>query len=197
MGTVVEGIAVVAGRTVKVHADFASDHVALRGGLKGEHPYATVAVVSSAGGILRLQVAGAVAEFPLEEKADSVAQRIRNPPTVLDKLGLRAGLRVHCITLPADLQADIDRLGVLGGRANLDAVLLGADKLADLARIVTLRERLAPEGALWVIYPKGRRDPGEADVIAAGRDAGLKDVKVARVSATHTGLKFVIPLSQR
>jgi hypothetical protein len=197
MGTVVEGTAVVAGRTVKVHADFASDHVVLRGGLKGEHPYATVAVVSSAGGILRLQVAGAVAEFPLEEKADSVAQRIRNPPTVLDKLGLRAGLRVHCIALPADLQADIDRLGVLGGRANLDAVLLGADKLADLARIATLRERLAPEGALWVIYPKGRRDPGEADVIAAGRDAGLKDVKVARVSATHTGLKFVIPLSQR
>ncbi|MEA3144576.1 MAG: hypothetical protein QOG31_1900 [Thermoplasmata archaeon] len=197
MGTVVEGTAVVAGRTVRVHADFASDHVTLRGGLKGEHPYATVAVVSSAGGILRLQVAGAVAEFPLEEKADSVAQRIRNPPTVLDKLGLRAGLRVHCIALPADLQTDVDRLGVLGGRANLDVVLLGADKLADLARIATLRERLAPEGALWVIYPKGRRDPGEADVIAAGRDAGLKDVKVARVSATHTGLKFVIPLSQR
>ncbi|HUR63501.1 MAG TPA: hypothetical protein VM241_03370 [Candidatus Thermoplasmatota archaeon] len=197
MGTVVEGTAVVAGRTVKVHADFASDHVVLRGGLKGEHPYATVAVVSSAGGILRLQVAGAVAEFPLEEKADGVAQRIRNPPTVLDKLGLRAGLRVHCIALPADLQADIDRLGVLGGRASLDAVLLGADKPADLARIAALRERLAPEGALWVIYPKGRRDPGEADVIAAGRDAGLKDVKAARVSATHTGLKFVIPLSQR
>jgi hypothetical protein len=104
---------------------------------------------------------------------------------------------VQCIALPADLQADIDRLGVAGGRSNLDAILLGADKPADLARIATLRERLAPDGALWVVYPKGRREGGEMDVIAAGRDAGLKDVKVARVSPTHTGLKFVIPLSQR
>jgi hypothetical protein len=197
VGTVVEGTATVAGRTVKVHADFASDHVVLRGGLKGEHAYATVAVVSSAGGILRLQVAGAVAEFPLEEKAERIAQRIRSPPTVLDKLGLRAGLRVQCLALPAELQADVDRLGVTGGRANLDALLLGAEKLADLDRIPALRGRLAPDGALWVIYPKGRKQLTEGDVIGAGRDAGLKDVKVARVSATLTGLKFVVPLSQR
>jgi hypothetical protein len=197
MGTVVEGTAVVAGRTVKVQADFASDHVVLRGGLKGEHAYATVAVVSSAGGILRLQVAGAVAEFPLEEKAERVAQRIRSPPTLLDKLGLRAGLRAQCLALPADLQADVDRVGLTGGRSNLDVVLLGVEKAADLARIAALRERLAPTGALWVVYPKGRKEPSEADVIGAGRDAGLKDVKVARVSATHTGLKFVVPLSQR
>ncbi|MEA3203750.1 MAG: hypothetical protein QOI63_1429 [Thermoplasmata archaeon] len=197
MGTVVEGTAQVAGRTVKVTADFASDHVVLRGGLKGEHPYATVAVVSSAGGILRLQVAGALAEFPLEEKAERVAQRIRSPPTVLDKLGLRAGLRVQCLALPADLQADIDRLALAGARANLDLLLLGVEKPADLDRIAALRDRLAPDGALWVVYPKGRKDPGETDVIGAGRNAGLKDVKVARVSATHTGLKFVVPLSKR
>lgn len=197
MGTTVEGSAVVAGRTVRVHADFASDHVVLRGGLKGEHAYATVAVVSAAGGILRIQVAGAVAEFPLEEKAERIAQRIRSPPTVLDKLGLRPGQRVHCSGLPADLQADVDRLGVAGGRGNLDAVLLGVEGTAGLARIAELRGRLAPDGMLWAIYPKGRREVGEADVIGAGRAAGLKDVKVARVSATHTGLKFVVPLSRR
>ena len=38
---------------------------------------------------------------------------------------------------------------------------------------------------------------GEGDVLSAGRAAGLKDVKVVRFSATHTALKFVIPISQR
>lgn len=197
MGTAAEGTAVVAGRTVKVHADFASDHVVLRGGLKGEHPYATVAVVSAAGGVLRLQVAGAVAEFPLEEKAERIAARIRDPLTLLDKLGLRAGMRVQAMGLPHDVQAALGVLGPTGARTKLDAALLGVASSAGLERIAALRARLAPDGALWVFYPKGRTDPSEADVLAAGRAAGLKDVKVARVSATHTGLKFVVPRARR
>jgi len=34
-------------------------------------------------------------------------------------------------------------------------------------------------------------------VIAAGRESGLKDVKVVGFSPTHTALKFVIPLEKR
>jgi hypothetical protein len=37
----------------------------------------------------------------------------------------------------------------------------------------------------------------ENDALAAGRKAGLKDVKVVGFSPTHTALKFVIPLSAR
>ena len=33
--------------------------------------------------------------------------------------------------------------------------------------------------------------------IAAGRNSGLKDVKVVGFSPTHTALKFVIPLAER
>ncbi|HUR61938.1 MAG TPA: hypothetical protein VM286_06190 [Candidatus Thermoplasmatota archaeon] len=197
MGTVVEGTAVVAGRTVPVRADFASDHVVLRGGLKGEHRFSDVAVVSSGGGVLRIQVAGALAEFPLEDKAEALAARIRDPPTVLDKLGVAAGLRVQCIALPKDLQRELDGLGFAQARTRLDLLLLGVASGEGLERIPDLRRRLHAAGALWVIFPKGRQDPAEADVLDAGRKAGLKDVKVARVSATHTGLKFVVPLAAR
>ena len=48
-----------------------------------------------------------------------------------------------------------------------------------------------------MIRPKGRDDLTEAMVIGAGRGAGMHDVKVARISATHTGMKFVIPVAQR
>jgi hypothetical protein len=34
-------------------------------------------------------------------------------------------------------------------------------------------------------------------VLMAGRIAGLKDIKVVGFSATHTALKFVIPVSER
>jgi hypothetical protein len=197
MGTVVEGTALVAGRIVPVKADFASDTVVLSGGLKGEHRYAAISVVSASGGVLRLQVAGTVAEFPLEDKAERIAALIRDPPTVLDKLGVRAGQRIQCIALPEDLQAELDGLGLAQSRTRLDLLLLGVAQAEGLERIPDLRRRLSPKGALWVIYPKGRPDPSEGDVIAAGRAAGLKDVKVARVSATHTGLKFVIPLKDR
>ena len=37
----------------------------------------------------------------------------------------------------------------------------------------------------------------EVEVIERGRTAGLKDVKVASFSATHTALKFVIPVAAR
>ena len=52
-------------------------------------------------------------------------------------------------------------------------------------------------GVLWVIYPKGVRTITENDVLAAGREAGRKDVKVASFSSTKTALKFIEPRIQR
>ena len=56
---------------------------------------------------------------------------------------------------------------------------------------------LKPDGALWIVYPKGVPEIREMDVLLAGREAGLKDTKVASFSATHTALRFVIPIAKR
>jgi hypothetical protein len=74
-------------------------------------------------------------------------------------------------------------------------VFYAAERRADLKRMA----KLAPDGkgALWVIYPKGSAAIREIEVIEAGRAAGLKDVKVASFSATHTALKFVVPVERR
>ena len=82
-------------------------------------------------------------------------------------------------------------------RKGTDFVFLGVHRPRDLARLDTLEPSLARDGAVWVVYPKGRKDPGEVDVIAAGKAAGFVDVKVARFSDTHTALKFVIPKARR
>jgi hypothetical protein len=56
---------------------------------------------------------------------------------------------------------------------------------------------MAPDGAVWVSRPMGSDRISENDVMAAGREAGLYDVKVVRFSDTHTAEKFVIPKKDR
>ena len=45
--------------------------------------------------------------------------------------------------------------------------------------------------------PKARKDITEAETMAAGKRAGLVDVKVVSFSDTHTAEKFVIPVAKR
>ena len=78
-----------------------------------------------------------------------------------------------------------------------DAIFFGATKASDLQRLETLTTMMKPNAALWVIRPKGRPEISEAVVMAAGKAAGLVDVKVVRFSSTHTAEKFVLPLSKR
>jgi hypothetical protein len=55
----------------------------------------------------------------------------------------------------------------------------------------------AAHGAIWIIRPKGRPEISERATMAAGKAAGLVDVKVVGFSPTHTAEKFVIPVNAR
>jgi hypothetical protein len=66
-----------------------------------------------------------------------------------------------------------------------------------LSRLTALREQIVPNGMIWVVWPKGRKDFREDDVRAHGPTAGLVDVKVMSFSDTLSGLKLVIPVKDR
>jgi hypothetical protein len=52
---------------------------------------------------------------------------------------------------------------------------------------------LAARVPIWFIYPKGKGHAlSENDVRSAGLAAGIVDTKVAAVSPTLTGLRFVL-----
>jgi hypothetical protein len=59
------------------------------------------------------------------------------------------------------------------------------------------RAAIAPDGAIGVVWPKGRPALKEDHVRSAAALAGLVDVKVAAFSATHSALKLVIPVKNR
>lgn len=134
--------------------------------------------------------------------AEAWALKIRYPRSLMDKLGVKATTRVSVLgdlgpAFDAELAARTDH--VTRGRAarNSDVIVVRMEARTALARLTTLRGAIRPNGAIWVVWPKGRKEFREDDVRAAGPAAGLVDVKVASVSETLSGLKMVIPVSKR
>ena len=152
--------------------------------------------VSAKAGVLRLEFAGGPAELELGKAAEKWAEKILHPPTRADKLGVKAGMAVRLVgAFDAEFVEELRGRGAAIVERGGAITFYAASKSADLKKV----PKLAPTGdaALWVIYPKGVAEIREIEVIEAGRGAGLKDVKVAGFSATHTGLKFVVPVAKR
>jgi len=146
-------------------------------------------------GTLHLSFGGAeVALEGLGAQADRWADAIRAPKGLLDKLGVAAGTKVAVVgDLGDDFAVALAARGARLAKTELDALFFAAGTRAALGKIAALMKRVLDRGALWIVYPKGQEAIRERDVLGAGRDAGLKDVKVARFSDTHTALKFVRP----
>jgi hypothetical protein len=119
----------------------------------------------------------------------------------MEKLGVKPGARVT--VLGVDEPAFREELKTAGAdvsthlRAGSDIVFIDMTSKKDLAQLVKLRQAIKPEGMIWVIWPKGRKEFREDDVRDYGPQAELVDVKVMAFSETLSGLKMVIPLAMR
>jgi hypothetical protein len=128
--------------------------------------------------------------------------RVYSTP-LLDKLGLRPGMRVALIDIDdPEIRPNIaERTSdVTEGwpEPDTDIVLFGADSTEALAALDDLASRIRPNGAIWVVSRKGKDGTlRDVDVIDGARAAGLVDNKVASFSATHTALRLVIPFAHR
>lgn len=188
-----------AGQSADGKALLETDDLRFRGdGLRFVVPYAGLTRVEARDGTLHLTGPFGEAELDLGPLAAKWADKIRNPKSRLDKLGLKPGQAIGVLG-PIE-QAFLDELAARGftPRAgnDLDLLFAAANHLTELD-LLAWKTRLKPNGGLWIIRPKGRPEISERDVMAAGHAAGLVDVKVARFSATHTAEKYVIPLSAR
>lgn len=78
-----------------------------------------------------------------------------------------------------------------------DIVFLQVEGATELGLIEPLVPSIRPDGAIWVLWPKGRLRLRQGDVMDAGKAAGLVDVKVVGFSEAFSALKFVIPMTRR
>ena len=122
---------------------------------------------------------------------------------MLDKLGVKPGSKVAVVDFDDTGFLNLLRgrtLAVVKGRPRgpVDLVFMGASELKDLKRLAELKGWIEPNGAIWVVRPKGgRSEIRDTDVIAAGLAAGLVDNKIASFSDTHGAMRLVFRLRDR
>jgi len=158
--------------------------------------------VKAVGGELRIAFPEGNATFVLGPLAEKWAHKILHPKTVMEKLGVKAGASVALAgTFDEEFHKELSgltkKISKGGIVAETDSIFLSAESRKELERVKQIARAMKGTTALWVVYPKGLKTITENDVLAAGREAKLKDVKVVGFSNSHTALKFVIPLSQR
>ncbi|HET7380637.1 MAG TPA: hypothetical protein VFJ24_11390 [Gaiellales bacterium] len=182
-------------REAEARAQLDTDELTIRTPFRLTIPRSQIASTDVRGEELEVAYDGGSVTLVLgEREASRWAHDIAHPRTLAHKLGVKAGQRVRLV---GDADPGLVGAGrrVIDGEA--DVVFVAAESPDDLRLIGPLQDQIASDGAIWVIRPKGRADLTEAMVIAAGRDARLHDVKIARVSDTHSAMKFVIPVERR
>ena len=202
MGAEAKCTATISGKKAVGKALLETDELIFRGDdLRLTIPYKSVSSIDVKDGVLHVAWLSGVASFELGPSAVKWADRIRNPPSRIDKLDVKPGQLVLFVGIrDATLREEIETRGatvVARPIAPVDAVFVAANERSDLRRLATVQNFLKRDGAIWVIRPKGSSSISENDVMSAGRNAGLVDIKVVRFSETHTAEKFVIPVSKR
>jgi hypothetical protein len=178
-----------------------TDHVLFRGDFRVKLALAAITGLTTKDGVLSLKSGEGTLALALGPAADKWAAKIGSPKSRIEKLGVKPGVRVSVLDVVDP--TFIDELTAAGAdvskraRKRSDQIYLAVESPKDLARFAALLPSLSSDGAIWAIRRKGLADASEAATMAAGKAAGLVDVKVARFSETHTAEKFVRPVATR
>lgn len=190
------------GKTSAGKALLETNEIIFRGDPRLKIPFASLKSVVAKDGELHLKWPDNSAVFELGGQAEKWAHAILHPKSVAEKLGVKPASRISLLQLPSpELLKDACKSAAAFADSmplkDSDVIFYGVEATSELPRIKKLIPSLAGNGALWIVYPKGRKEITELQVLAVGREAGLFDVKVVSYSTTHTALKFVRPKAKR
>jgi hypothetical protein len=190
------------GKSFSGRALLESSELIFRGETRLKVPFNAITSVETKNSQLHVRTKGRLAVFELGPQAEKWREKITNPKSVLDKLGVKPGNSVAVLGgLPAESLSSLRKHGavVSEGKIPKDApwIFLVVNNMAELRRLPAIRKSMRGAMALWLVYPKGQRSVTENDVRSAGLKADLVDVKVVSFSTTHTALKFVLPKNSR
>lgn len=117
---------------------------------------------------------------------------------LVKKLGFKPGMTAVFLDMPEGILGEIEGVTVKRSlRGHADIVLCFVTARAALARrAARLREAVAPDGMVWVCWPKKASkvptDITEDVVREVLLPTGLVDVKVAAVDDVWSGLKLMV-----
>lgn len=190
-GRILEGVVLLEG-----------DHLIFRGGASLTVMFNEITNVEANGDWLDLKTNRGLLLFELGPKAATWAEKIKNPKALVEKLGVDATKKVAIVgKLDAGLKGELASSGAKVAKSargkDFDVVFFAASQKKDLEKLPAARELIKDEGGIWIVYPKGKTEITERDVLTAGRTLGLTDNKVAKVDDVLTTVRFVVPVSAR
>jgi hypothetical protein len=128
------------------------------------------------------------------DQAKSWATKIATPsPTLASKLGISSATHLLLIGEfeSEELEVAISEAAKTDSR-NPSLILARVRTVTDLNSILDIYRSHPGNPPIWIVYPKGRDKPlGETEIRNTLRHEGFIDTKVASVSTTLTGLRFI------
>ena len=127
--------------------------------------------------------------------------------TLTQKLGIKQGYIITLINSPEDyghllfpIPPDCSVLDHLIEQSDLIQYFI-TERDSLIIDFTKLKEKLKPNGSLWISWPKGRSkvktDVNENVIREIALENGLVDVKVIAINETWSGLKLVYRLEDR
>jgi hypothetical protein len=202
MGREATCVAKSGGKSGEGKALLESDELIFRGEFRMRVPLREITTVSSRNGSLTVKWPGGKLALILGKDADKWAHAITNPKGLMEKMGVKPGLQVAIVgRFETSFRTEImNALGVKPGVKPVpgcDLVFYLVVHENDPEKFKELIPAIAPDGGIWAVYPRGRKDVSEDTIRSAARGAGLVDIKIVRVSDTHGAVKLVIPKADR
>ncbi len=203
MGQEAKCEAMIAGQKATGRAHLESDKLMFRGGdVRLDLPISDVSTAEAKGGKLIVRAKRKTYEFALGAAAARWAEKITNPPSLVQKLGIKPGDSVvYTGTVDKALSAELEKakakLSTRRVGEDHDWVFVGAEVVTDLKLLDKIDALIKPNGGIWVVFPKGLPDLKAETVISVAKERGLVDTKIARISDRLTAMKIVIPVSRR
>src|SRR5579863_4113357 len=158
--------------------------------------------VKAVDGELRFHTVEGPAVLELGPAAEKWAEKILHPKSRAEKLGVKNAMQVSLLgrfddDFQKELSAATKNMSAGKITTNSEIIFVAVESSEELSNVNEIAKSIKGAAGLWVVYPKGKKEITETDVIGAGRKTGLKDVKVVGFSPTHTALKFVVPVERR
>lgn len=193
-------VARIEGKKDEGKALLETNELIFRGAERVKIRFAEMKNVTAEGGELRIKTESGEFAFAIGAAAQKWREKILHPKSRAEKLGAKAGTKVAMLgEMEPAFAVELRRSNVeaMKDAGAADLLFLPVADQAGLKKVGGAAKKLKGASGLWIVYPKGKKEITELDVIKAGRKAGLKDVKVVGFSPTHTALKFVVPLERR
>ena len=181
-----------------------TDELIVRGDARVRVPRSAIERVTNCGGVVTVTAPGAVVRLTLGTDAAARWEKKLSeaPKRLIDKLDVKPGATVWLYGVSDEaLVAQVsERAGkVSAGRSasGCDVVFVQVDGDDQLGHIDRAASAIKPDGAVWVVHPKGKTGVADTTIFGRAKALGLTYTKVARVSDTLSAEKLVWPKSGR